>query len=134
MRGAYGLHGQEMIGWLSQLQHTKAKNIWFVGLLDKKIDDFNRVQWVPQIEGTKTGLELPGIVDEVISMVEMVKDDGATYRAFVCQTPNMWGYPAGDRSGTLEGVEPPHLGNLMQKINAGQRKNPASYNYEIKEG
>jgi hypothetical protein len=133
MRGAYGLHGQEMIGWLSQLQHTKGKNIWFVGLLDKKIDDFNRVQWAPQIEGAKTGLELPGIVDEVVSMVEMVKDDGSAYRAFVCQTPNAWGYPAGDRSGTLGLVEPPHLGKLMEKINAGERKNPANYNYEIKE-
>jgi hypothetical protein len=133
MLGTYGLHGQEMIGWLTQLQHTKGKNIWFVGLLDKKVDDFNRVQWVPQIEGAKTGLELPGIVDEVISMVEMAKDDGETYRAFVCQTPNTWGYPAGDRSGTLNAIEKPHLGELMEKISNGKRNNPASYTYNIKE-
>ena len=35
-RGAYGLHGQQMICWLTQLQHTKGKNVWFVGLLDIK--------------------------------------------------------------------------------------------------
>ena len=133
MLGAYGLHGQEMIGWLSQLQHTKKKNIWFVGLLDKKIDDFNRVFWAPQIEGAKAGLELPGIVDEVISMVEMAKPDGTGYRAFVCQTPNGWGYPAGDRSGTLDMIEKPHLGELMDKITAGQRKNPTTYNYKLEE-
>jgi hypothetical protein len=132
MLGTYGLHGQEMIGWLTHLQHTKQKNLWFVGLLDKKIDDFQRIQWEPQIEGAKTGLELPGIVDEVISMVEMIKEDGETYRAFVCQTPNAWGYPAGDRSGKLDAIEQPHLGRLMEKIQTGPKKNPAEYDYELK--
>jgi hypothetical protein len=28
VRGAYGLHGREMIGWLTHLQHTRAKNVW----------------------------------------------------------------------------------------------------------
>jgi hypothetical protein len=60
-RGAYGLHGQEMIAWLTHLQHTRAKNVWFVGILDEKTDDFNRRFFVPQIEGSKTGLELPSI-------------------------------------------------------------------------
>ena len=67
IRGAYGLHGREMIGWLTQLQHTRAKNVWFVGILDEKLDDFNRKVFSPQIDGSKTGLELPGIVDEVIT-------------------------------------------------------------------
>jgi len=133
MLGTYGLHGQEMISWLSQLQHTKNKNIWFVGLLDKKVDDFNRIMWTPQIEGAKTALELPGIVDEVVSMVEMPKEDGETYRAFICQTPNSWGFPAGDRSGTLEMIEKPHLGDLMAKIKAGARKSHQSYTYNIEE-
>jgi hypothetical protein len=42
IRGAYGLHGREMIGWLTHLQHTRVKNIVFVGVLDEKLDDFNR--------------------------------------------------------------------------------------------
>jgi hypothetical protein len=41
-RGAYGLMGQEMIAWLTHLQHTRGKNVWFVGILDEKLDDFNR--------------------------------------------------------------------------------------------
>ena len=32
IRGAYGLHGREMIAWLTQLQHTRTKNVW----LDRK--------------------------------------------------------------------------------------------------
>ena len=116
LRGAYGLHGQEMISWLTHLQHTRNKNVWFVGILDEKTDDFNRKLLVPQIEGSKTGLELPGIVDQVVSMAEMQTEDGQPYRAFVCHTLNPWGYPAKDRSGRLAMIEDPHLGQLMEKI------------------
>lgn len=115
-RGAYGLHGREMINWLTHLQHTRAKNIWFVGILDEKTDDFNRRIFTPQIEGSKTGLELPGIVDQVITMAEVKQDKEDSYRAFICQTINPFGYPAKDRSRRLEVIEEPHLGNLMTKI------------------
>ena len=116
VRGAYGLHGREMIGWLTHLQHTRAKNVWFVGILDTKVDDFNRKIFVPQIDGSKTGLELPGIVDQVITMAEIVDAGGQAQRAFVCQTLNPLGFPAKDRSGRLETLEVPHLGRLMEKI------------------
>ena len=116
VRGAYGLHGREMIAWLTHLQHTRAKNVWFVGILDEKLDDFNRKVFQPQIDGSKTGLELPGIVDQVITMAEFKAEDGTLQRGFVCQTLNPWGYPAKDRSGRLDMVEAPHLGRLMEKI------------------
>jgi hypothetical protein len=116
VRGAYGLHGREMIAWLTHLQHTRAKNVWFVGILDQKLDDFNRPVFQPQIDGSKTGLELPGIVDQVITMAEFKAEDGTLQRGFVCQTLNPWGYPAKDRSGRLEMLEAPHLGRLMEKI------------------
>ncbi|MGE0108391.1 MAG: ATP-binding protein [Bdellovibrionales bacterium] len=115
-RGAYGLLGREMIGWLTHLQHTRGKNVWFVGILDEKTDDFNRRIYLPQIDGSKTGLELPGIVDQVVTMAEIKADDGSAYRAFVCQALNPWGFPAGDRSGRLAMIEEPHLGRLMDKI------------------
>ncbi len=119
-RGAYGLHGREMINWLTHLQHTRAKNIWFVGILDQKLDDFNRKVYSPQIEGSKTGLELPGIVDQVITMAEIKQDEGqgenSSYRAFICQTLNPFSYPAKDRSRRLNVIEEPHLGKLMTKI------------------
>ena len=116
IRGAYGLHGREMIAWLTHLQHTRARNVWFVGILDEKLDDFNRKVFVPQIDGAKTGLELPGVVDEVLTMAEVKDEDGAAYRAFVCLTLNPWGYPAKDRSGRLQLLEEPHLGRLMVKV------------------
>jgi hypothetical protein len=119
-RGAYGLHGQEMIAWLTHLQHTRNKNVWFVGILDEKVDDFNRRVYQPQIEGSKTGLELPGIVDQVITMADVTATEGTKddkpYRVFVCHTLNQYGYPAKDRSGRLDCLEEPHLGRLMDKI------------------
>lgn len=115
-RGAYGLHGQEMIAWLTHLQHTRNKNIWFVGILDEKTDDFNRKIYQPQIEGSKTGLELPGIVDQVICMAEIIDNNGKSWRAFINHTINPYGYPAKDRSGRLNMIEEPHLGRLMEKI------------------
>lgn len=134
-RAAYGILGQEMIGWITQLQHSGSRNVWFVGLLDQKRDDCNRPYFELQIEGSKTGLELPGILDEVITMAEMQpeKEGDKPYRAFVCQRPNPWGYPAGDRSGKLDMVEPAHLGRLMDKIRNGQRKPVAEYQYNIGE-
>jgi len=116
IRGAYGLHGREMIAWLTHLQHTRAKNVIFVGILDEKLDDFNRKVFVPQIDGSKTGLELPGIVDEVLTLTSLPDDKGVPQRVFVCHTQNSWGYPAKDRSGRLDLLEPPHLGQLIEKI------------------
>jgi hypothetical protein len=130
LRGAYGLHGREMIGWLTHLQHTRARNVWSVGILDEKLDEFNRRFFAPQIDGSKTGNELPGIVDQVITMAEMKADGGSVCRAFVCQTLNPWGYPAKDRSGRLDMVEEPHLGRLMGKIRGSVR--PASERLEFR--
>ena len=120
-RGAYGLMGQEMIGWLTQLQHARGKHVWLVGILDEKLDDFGRRYFALQIDGSKTGLELPGIVDEVLTLAELKADEGEPYRAFVCHTLNPWGFPAKDRSGQLDPIEEPHLGKLMAKIAAAQR-------------
>ena len=116
LRGAYGVLGQEMIAWLTHLQHTPNKNVWLVGLLDKRHDDFNRPYYSLQVEGSKTGLELPGIVDEIITLTEIRPKEGEPYRAFVCTTINDWGFPAKDRSGRLSMIEPAHLGRLMEKI------------------
>lgn len=133
-RGAYGLHGREMIAALTHLQHVRDKNVWFVGILDRKTDDFGRVFWAPQIEGSKTGLELPGIADQVVTMAELRTEDGTPYRAFVCHTLNQWSYPAKDRSGRLDMIEEPHLGRLMDKIRGAAKpvSERLTYNTEPK--
>jgi hypothetical protein len=115
-RSAYGLLASEMSSWLNQFQHIPDKDVIIVGLLEQKTDDFNRTTLVPQIEGSKTTNELPGIVDEVISMVSMKNESGKLERKFVCHTLNAVGYPAKDRSGRLNEIEEAHLGKLLAKI------------------
>jgi hypothetical protein len=131
MRGAYGLLGREMVGWATHLHHTRDKNVWLVGGLEEKADDFGRKTWVPLIDGSKAVAELPYLVDEVISMVEMKTEDGTPYRAFVCHTINPWGFPAKDRSGRLGQIEEPHLGKLMAKIKGPVCPAPERLTYEL---
>jgi hypothetical protein len=125
--GTYGLLGREMIGWLNQLQFARGKNVIFVGILEKEIDEFKQVHWDLQIDGAKTGKELPGIVDEIITYQFIDFGDGKPVRAFVCDQPNQWGYPAKDRAGKLEMIEEPHLGRLLAKIAAKGPRHPVDH-------
>jgi AAA domain-containing protein len=125
LRSIYGLHARSMLGWLNQFQHTRMRTVVFVAVLEKNIDELNVASWQPQMEGAKTGRELPAIVDEIITMNWVNFGDGKPpTRAFVCTNPNPWGYPAKDRSGRLEQIEPPNLGALIEKLitGPGQRK------------
>jgi hypothetical protein len=123
VRGAYGLHAREMIAWLNQLQHARGMNVIFVGILEKVVDDFNVTTWQLQMEGAKTSRELPGIVDQIITMQWIDFGDGTPVRAFICTSPNPWGYPAKDRAGRLEQIQEPHLGKLIAKlVGPGERK------------
>lgn len=124
-RGAYGLLGREVIQALKHLQHAPGKTVIFVGVLERVTDEFNVATWQPQMEGSKAGRELPGIVDQVISMHlfsrdatgAYVLDERAQERRLVCRAGNPYGLPAKDRSGRLDMTEPPDLGALLAKIN-----------------
>jgi hypothetical protein len=124
LRAIYGLHARSMLSWLNQLQHARGRNVIFVAVLEKHIDDFNIATWRPQIEGSKTGRELPAIVDQVISMVLVDFGDRNPVRALVCTNPNQWGYPAKDRSGRLDQLEPPNLGTLIEKLTHPGKRRP----------
>ena len=126
-RGAYGLMAREVIGLLKHLQHAPGKTTIMVGILEKVTDEFGKVTWQPQMEGGKAGRELPGIVDQVISMALFSRDGDGTWRhdpergterRFVCTAGNPFGLPAKDRSGRLDETEPPDLGALLRKISA----------------
>jgi hypothetical protein len=124
LRAIYGLHARSMLGWLNQLQHARVRTVVLVAVLEKSIDELNVASWQPQIEGNKTGRELPAIVDQIVTMTWVDFGGGKPpVRAFVATSPNPWGYPAKDRSGRLEQLEPPNLGALIEKLTGpGQRK------------
>ena len=120
--GTYGEIARQMMAWVTQLQHTKGKNVIFLAIQDVKTDDFNRQTYHIQMEGGKAGREIPGIVDQVITytLVNFGEDD--TRRAFVNKLDNPFGYIAKDRSGRLDMYEKPHLGELFAKITTQARQ------------
>ncbi|WBQ13059.1 ATP-binding protein [Hyphomonadaceae bacterium BL14] len=129
-RGAYGLLAREVIGLLKHLQHAPGRTVIFVGILEKVVDDMNRVTWQPQMDGGKVARELPGIVDQVLTLSLFTPETGqegasawrhdpdkGDQRRLVCRSGNPWGLPAKDRSGRLDLTEPADLGALLSKIN-----------------
>ena len=129
-RGAYGLMAREVIALLKHLQHAPGRTVIMVGILERVTDEFGRISWQPQMEGGKAGRELPGIVDQVVSMALFSRDaqgalvhdpERGTERRLVCRTANAFGLPAKDRSGRLDETEPPDLAALLRKINLAPR-------------
>jgi hypothetical protein len=116
LRGVYGIYARNVIACLNQLQHARSRTVIFVAILERQTDDFNTAVWSVQLEGSKAARELPGIVDQVITMMWIDFGDHKPQRCFVCTGGNPWAYPAKDRSGKLDQLEPPDLGKLLAKI------------------
>lgn len=139
-RGAYGLHGREMVQWLTQLQHISQKSVIVVGILDviEDKDIPGRVSYEPQIDGSKAGRELPGIFDQVITLGRFAVDSVAgtvkfdvkkgTNLGFVCHQNNPFGVPGKSRAGCLDPIEPADLGALMRKIATAPRRDAPPVN------
>jgi AAA domain len=123
IRAAYGLLARELVCALQHLQHVRTKNVVLVAILERALDDFNRPFLHIQIEGQKCGRELPGIVDEIVTLDFIDFGDGKPVRAFA----NSWNYPAKDRSGRLSAIEKPNLGDLIAKITGPQTLNESEH-------
>ena len=117
-RAAYGLHAREMLAWLFQMQRARNTHVVYTGILERVTDELNRFTgYELQAEGAKVPREIGAVVDEFIIYEFLNFGDGKSpTRGFVCTSPNAWSYPAKDRSGRLQQVEPPHLGKLIAKI------------------
>lgn len=122
MRGAYGLLGREFVAWVTRLQHVRDKNVILLAILDQVKDDFGRLNWEIQIAGGVSGRQLPGIVDQIVTMAPIDFGDGTEVRALVTKTLNAYGFPAKDRSGRLAEIEEPHLGKLIAKASDQARQ------------
>jgi hypothetical protein len=116
LRGTFGLIAREGVALLQQFQRDRSRNIVFVAVLERHVDDYGIATWRPQLEGVRTGAQLPGIIDVVATLELLDFGDGKPVRGFVTTSPNPWGLPAKDRSGKLDQVEPPDLGKLLAKL------------------
>src|SRR5262249_19702588 len=124
VRGTYGLHAREMIAWLQHLQHARGKHVVFVGILEKITDEFNVATCQAQMEGSRTGRELPGIVDQIVTMNWVDFGDGVPPRASVSTPPTRGGPPAKDRPARPDKTEEPPLGKLTTKLTTPGRRKP----------
>ena len=88
----------------------------FIGILAKVVDDFNIASWELQLEGAKAARELPGIVDQIITMNFLDFGDGKPPLRSLSVPRRILELPAKDRSGRLEQIEPPDLGKLLLKL------------------
>jgi len=120
--GRYGLHGQELVRWLTTVQHIPDKSTIIVCILNEETDELRNTTYSLQIDGGKAKTELPGIFDNIMTLTIMKDETGADVRALVCTGINPWGYPAKDRSGALDTIEPPDLMHIIQKSSTGPRK------------
>ena len=138
LRGAYGLHAREFLLALHHLQSARKLNVVLIGALESVTDEYGRLEHRLQAEGQRVPREIAGIVDIVTTLHWLeFSDDKPAQRGFVCTSPNPWHYPAKDRSGKLEMLEPPDLGALIRKgrATAGEpfrRRDNASDNRERK--
>ena len=55
------------------------------------------------------------MLDEVITLSSIKDENGGSYRAFVTRADNPYGFPSKDRSGRLDALEAPDLGQLINK-------------------
>jgi hypothetical protein len=123
-RAVYGLHARQLLDWIHIMQHAPAMNVILVAILETVKDDFGRTEHRIQLDGEKAGRELVGIIDEIVTYQILDFADGRPpTRGFVCTSPNIWAYPAKDRSGRLDQIEPPNLGRLLDKLNNKRKEN-----------
>jgi AAA domain len=116
LRSAYGLHAREYLLALHHAQGARGLNVILIGGSESVTDDYGRVEHRLQAEGQRVPREILGIVDIVATMQWLDFGDGKPVRAFVCTSPNPWGYPAKDRSGKLDQIEPPDLASSLRKF------------------
>jgi hypothetical protein len=117
LRSTYGLCAREFLLALHHLQSARGLNVVLIGALESVTDDYGRIEHKLQAEGQRVPREIARIVDIVVTMHWLEFSDGKpARRAFVCSSPNPWHYPAKDRSGKLEMLEPPDLGALIRKV------------------
>lgn len=113
MRAVYGLIGDEMVGFMRQVQHANC-DVVCVGGLREKISEDGVPSYSLLLEGSKSSAELPYIFDEVLTLI--ANPDDLEKRQFVTCASNSHGYPAKDRSGELSPIENANLYEVINKI------------------
>lgn len=107
----FGFYNQQFKKFLKKLRDLKL-NIFLSALVKEKKEDVGSV-FLPDITG-KLSNEIAAMCDIVLTIVIDKKENGGVERKLL--TAPMNNFICKDRSGKLETFEPPHLGNIINKI------------------
>lgn len=113
-RQAYGELAERMTKIIRNFRDLP-KNVYMTCKMEAMKDDMTGiVRHGPALPGAKLSKEISYFFDEVFRIGINKTDQGVPYR-FLQTQPDLQ-YEAKDRSGTLDPIEYPHLGNIIHKI------------------
>lgn len=114
-RQAYGELIEKMETLVRLFRDIPNNNVYMSAKMEPRKDEMTGVvKYGPSMPGAKLANNLPYFFDEVFRLGVNKTPQGQSYR-FLQTQPDMQ-YVAKDRSGALDAMEPPHLGQLFSKI------------------
>jgi hypothetical protein len=114
-RQAYGELITKMMQLLRDFRDLPGKHVYMSAKMEPFRDEATgSTKYGPSMPGTKLGVQLPYLFDEVFRMGTGVDQQGQPFR-FLQTQPDAQ-YEAKDRSGALAPIEYPHLYSVFNKI------------------
>lgn len=113
-RAAHG-EMQMIIGdHIRKFRDLPGRHIYFTAKLDKTQDETGRLLYGPSMPGRLVGQDLPYQFDIVAALRIYPDAEGNHWRGLMLESDGLW--QCKDRSGKLDGIEPPNLGDIISKI------------------
>lgn len=114
-RQAYGVMLDAMLEVFKSFRDLEGKHVCLLAKEERSKDEGTGLTLAgPAMPGQKLGPASPYLTDEVFQMFVGKNPDGSTYRAL--RTQPDFSADAKDRSGALDEIEFPHIGQLIAKI------------------
>lgn len=114
-RQAYGELIEKMTLLLKSFRDVAGKHVVMTAKQSVLTDAMTNVNtYGPSMPGSRLGVEIPYLFDEVFRLGVGKTQEGTDYR-FIQTKPDLQ-YEAKDRSGALDPYEQPHIGNIINKI------------------
>lgn len=112
-RQAYGELIVKMLGIVRDFRDLPGKHVYITAKAEFTKDELGRLLWLPMMPGSKLGNQLPYYFDEVF-YAHTQEWEGKKYH--LLQTQLSAQVTAKDRSGSLQPMEVPDLGAIINKI------------------
>ena len=114
-RQAYGELIDKMLDAIKKFRDIPGYHVYMSAKMEPSKDELSGItRFGPMMPGSKLGPQLPYYFDEVFRLGRNKTPQGVPYRFL--QTDGDLQYIAKDRSGLLEGMEPPNLNHVFRKI------------------